>query len=680
MNNLLVLICFFCVSFFSLAQLDDAKKSEFNKFIRSADLLFSQNKFLDAKKVYENALEINPTDVYATKQRDKCVSNEQNISVDSEHKSYQKIVLKADEKFDAVDYAGAKSLYERALSFKPNDPYPKKKLAEIEDLLNPKPVVKSQPLPDLGVSSDVSVVNAEKILKDAEAQRKNKQNTTIDQNNKKLQSNEEDLTANRLKEMQLTNKEIGEVERKIESKVIENKEQKDSLNTNLQQKQIATQDLNVQIQILQHEKNLAVSDQLYKESMYRDSSTVESKELGINNSKPLYYENKKTSDSLYFEDQKMSFNRNYNKKELNVFSNKEEKNVVNNTESQKILAEKVIETNLSIEKKENELTDNKAKNTNNLRENLSEMSKEMSENDIESAKNGDKNMNKLAGSKAHLITFSDSMHINPKDKLLSNKNEIFKVDGKSIDSLTMHANELKDNRTLQIYAIESVIKTEEFNIELERLESRDKLYDILKSKQIDYTNLENSNKEKQDSTAQRLKNLEKHSYELESASQAKETDEKFSSKDKINTLESKVMMGNSENNGIASENASSIGNLNNSLSGNHNVDTQRQTEKNLEARAFLESLEKKTIQFDDQAANSIGALYPEGVTQEAFNKTDEDGLVTAVVTRRIVVKNGFGQIYTRIQTLNNITYSKNGAPSTETVWQRETQDAKLKKN
>ena len=92
MNKFLVLISFVCVTFFNLAQLDDAKKAEFNKFIRSADLLFSQNKFLDAKKVYESALEINPTDVYATKQRDKCVSNEQNISADAEHKSYQKIV------------------------------------------------------------------------------------------------------------------------------------------------------------------------------------------------------------------------------------------------------------------------------------------------------------------------------------------------------------------------------------------------------------------------------------------------------------------------------------------------------------------------------------------------------------------------------------------------------------
>jgi epidermal growth factor receptor substrate 15 len=680
MNKFLVLICFVCVSFLNLAQLDDAKKAEFNKFIRSADLLFSQNKFLDAKKVYESALEINPTDVYATKQRDKCVSNEQNISADAEHKSYQKIILKADEKFDAVDYAGAKSLYERALSFKPNDPYPKKKLAEIEDLLNPKPAAKSEPLPDLGVTSDVSVIDAEKILKDADAQRKNKQNTLIDEKNKKLKVNEEDMTANRLKEMQASNNVIEEVERKIETQVLENKDQKDSLNTNLQQKQKSTQDLNENIQTLQHEKNLSANGELYKKSMYRDSATVESKELGVNNPQLLYHEDKKTSDSLYFVDQKMSFNRNHAKNDLALFSDAQEKKVVDNTESQKLLAEKVTETNLSIEKVENELTENKVKNTNNLRENVSEMSKEMSEKELEGAKNGGNNMNVLAGTKNDVVQSSDSLHINPKDKILSNKNELFKVDGKSIDSLALHAIDMKDNRMVQIQAMESVIKTEEFNIELERQESKDKLQEDLKKKKADHTNLENINKEKQDSTAQRLKNLGQHSYELESASQAKEIDEKFSSKDKINTLETKVIMGNSENNGISSENASSIGNLNNALSGNHNVDAQRQTEKNLEARAYLESLEKKTVVFDDQAANSIGALYPEGVTQEAFNKTDEDGLVTAVVTRRIVVKNGFGQIYTRTQTLNNITYSKNGAPSTEIVWQRETQDAKLKKN
>lgn len=120
--------------------------------------------------------------------------------------------------------------------------------------------------------------------------------------------------------------------------------------------------------------------------------------------------------------------------------------------------------------------------------------------------------------------------------------------------------------------------------------------------------------------------------------------------------------------------------MNNSLNGSQTMDIERQNSKNLESRSFVENIERKTIQFDEKAANSIGSLYPEGVSQEQFNKTDETGSVIAVVTRRIVVKNGYGQIYTRTQTLNAITYSKNGLPSTEFVWQRETQDAKLKKN
>ena len=55
-------------------------------------------------------------------------------------------------------------------------------------------------------------------------------------------------------------------------------------------------------------------------------------------------------------------------------------------------------------------------------------------------------------------------------------------------------------------------------------------------------------------------------------------------------------------------------------------------------------------------------------------------MVIAIVTRRIVVKDGHGDEFIKTQTLNSVTYTKNGGAITESDWQQETQNAKLKKN
>lgn len=49
---------------------------------------------------------------------------------------YQKLLSTADGYFDAGSYLRAKALYERALSIKPKDPYPKERIQEIDQILN----------------------------------------------------------------------------------------------------------------------------------------------------------------------------------------------------------------------------------------------------------------------------------------------------------------------------------------------------------------------------------------------------------------------------------------------------------------------------------------------------------------------------------------------------------------
>jgi hypothetical protein len=110
------------------------------------------------------------------------------------------------------------------------------------------------------------------------------------------------------------------------------------------------------------------------------------------------------------------------------------------------------------------------------------------------------------------------------------------------------------------------------------------------------------------------------------------------------------------------------------------LEQAKQVEKNYNARKIIDQIESKAVKFDEAAANELGAAYPEGVSQESFNQNGNDGLLVAVVTRRIVVTNGHGAIYVRKQTLTGITYSKNGEASTEYIWQKETADGKLKKN
>jgi len=99
-----------------------------------------------------------------------------------------------------------------------------------------------------------------------------------------------------------------------------------------------------------------------------------------------------------------------------------------------------------------------------------------------------------------------------------------------------------------------------------------------------------------------------------------------------------------------------------------------------DTRSDLKILEYSKVIFPPKVANEIGQNYPEGVSQEVFKQNGPDGLPNAIITRRIVVINGYGNVYTRTQKYGSITYSKNGEICTEQIWRNETTDPKLEKH
>ncbi len=96
-----------------------------------------------------------------------------------------------------------------------------------------------------------------------------------------------------------------------------------------------------------------------------------------------------------------------------------------------------------------------------------------------------------------------------------------------------------------------------------------------------------------------------------------------------------------------------------------------------ELQELLDGLELNQVPFNDKVANTLGDQFPEGVTQENYVKRDKDDLPYKIITRRIVVQDGRGDVYLRIQTRNMITYSKNGQQISEMSWINGTEHAKL---
>jgi len=113
-------------------------EEKYKGFIEVADQSFNQQQYQSAKGNYQQALSIKPNEAYPTskiKEIDALLLLLAQKNKKELEENYQKAILEADAALNKKDYSPARDSYQKASNLKPNEVYPKQKIAEIDQIL-----------------------------------------------------------------------------------------------------------------------------------------------------------------------------------------------------------------------------------------------------------------------------------------------------------------------------------------------------------------------------------------------------------------------------------------------------------------------------------------------------------------------------------------------------------------
>ncbi|MBN2521634.1 MAG: hypothetical protein JXB24_00090 [Bacteroidales bacterium] len=124
-----------------LAAEESAKEVQYERTIREADNLLSLARLPEAKAAYQRALTLKGDEIYP-KQKineiDSRISEQQRLENEKQAKEqqYRDLISRADELFAVKNYEEAKNTYRQALAINTTEGYARQKIAEIDDILN----------------------------------------------------------------------------------------------------------------------------------------------------------------------------------------------------------------------------------------------------------------------------------------------------------------------------------------------------------------------------------------------------------------------------------------------------------------------------------------------------------------------------------------------------------------
>ncbi|MNU78858.1 Tetratricopeptide repeat protein [compost metagenome] len=665
----------------------NAANKELAALTASADQEFNAGKWSSAKSAYDNILTKYPSSSYAYEQAKKCeIRLKEEADADKE-RVYRNLVNSANEKFNAANYKKAKELFERAVTQRPTDPYPKSKLNEINNILNPpvaqKPV-KTEPesnkleLESLGEATDNSLTEGAKRLEEASRKRKG---STSDKLTRKMRNVEDKSSELSDKQKNLTLSSDSTF-----SKIrIDNSVRDAAANAKVQNN----------VDIIEA-KNAGVI------KSNEESNTI--KELNIVNQKEQL---EAANEAMIVTNSKLDGgaveNNNIIKKSTNDLGETNTK--LTEDKYSQIAKNDVVYSNIRIEQEKNTIDDTEER----LAEEQKVKAAEKTQFEL-NVENSEKAAAKTVETKAVLTNVENNLAVKADDEkeLSKNNNEVIKEIKKTEfeSGVENTQNQIENtqlftekNRETEKIVSETALARMEVNRENTTVieNARDQKTEIDRA---DYNkayvkNIENKQilsvkaKEMEDkeslpsiASAENKKNLD----QIQTNSVQNENEKTNLNNEKLVSNEQKIRNAQlqtqeSGENTQAMDNANLIKDSKKEMGATDQIQQDKNEEKTQASKKTIDDAAKYQPEKISTGSYEVDlAKYPEGVNQEQFDQLGSDGLVSAVVTRRVVVRNGRADVYIRTQTMNAITYSKNGQGCTEIVWQRETQDAKLKRN
>lgn len=653
------------------------KKKQFDALIKEGDGLFSQERYLDAKAKYDAALAVDPYSSFAKEKSDESARLAELAGKAEAEAQYQKLLSVADKSFDSEDWDKAKDYYNRAINIRKTDPYPRKKLEEIELALNP-PVAQSTQLEPLGDIFTGSITDGSFVIQSSEEERVLSKGTKIQQELNKADASHADIAVQNQGERLDTQNEIYAIWEKVAVSTQDADDSREATIEELREAERIRKDIRTQDLAFEKGENLNAKEKLdlateeYVLNYMQDrSDQQESREKvkGIqvaeademNRQGSAYVQRKYDADLVMNQiaiEVEEDYRDDYDERleiERKVDAAADETSAIyksigedkyDNVQREKAGIE-LVQSQVSTRAEEGK----EAVRENN--ENVKDIREDVNTTALAYMQQNDENGKEVDAEIAEV-----------KRKVMS--------DNDGFDKVRKEANErLKGIQTEQTEMEEKAFEgqTEKYLANKEKLTDEErKRKDITDKAEV-----------AMDDKIAYVNEKDRQAYSSASQSQLSDNEERLNMRQKIANQEIAKSNKSTEDTESHVENTESLKDVKKASETKEEADSRVQREKNLQSQQKLDDIEgskkeKVTI------ANSLGQEFPEGVSQEMFSRKDEAGRIITVITRRIVVIDGHADVYVRTETKNGITYSKNGKPSLSHVWNSETQGPDLERH